>query len=261
MRWSPGRRGAPESLRRPTTRVGGRQRARARRRASDVESRDGKHLGCSRAPSPSRAGVLDGPLWRSVFGLCLPATPEASREKLRDGAIAFQAFVPQGSDKRCSGKKGWGEVPAGERSLTGRPNVPDGKLRPWPFDTWLGSGALWLARGRARRLTHLARRATAADATERSRRSARIEVRLGRLEGCARGSSRLQKPSGSARFSVSRGEEPRELRRGSSSTGPSGVPTPIGVRFERKSAVWRKPAVRNGASPMTKRGSFGCRAP
>lgn len=52
--------------------------------------------------------------------------------------------------------------------------------------------------------------------------------RLGDLAGCARGSSRLQKPSGSARFPVSRGEEPREAHRRSSSPGSLRGPTRLG---------------------------------
>jgi hypothetical protein len=56
--------------------------------------------------------------------------PGRVSRKLRDGSVAFQATVPRESDKRCSGKKGWGEVSEGERSLPGKPNVPDGILGP-----------------------------------------------------------------------------------------------------------------------------------
>jgi hypothetical protein len=60
--------------------------------------------------------------------------------------VAFQATVPQESDKRCSGKKGWGEVSEGERSLSGRPNVPDGILGPdLSTPGWVFSIA-WFAR-------------------------------------------------------------------------------------------------------------------
>lgn len=91
----------------------------------------------------------------------------------------------------------------------------------------------------------------------RVRRPFGAGVRFGKLAGCARGLSRLQKPSGSIRFSVSRGEEPWEPHRKSSSAVT--LRDNLGGARSGEGVLMTRPAARYGASPLSSE-SFGKKA-
>lgn len=171
--------------------------------------------------------------------------------------MAFQATVPRESDKRCSGKKGWGEVSEGERSLPERPNVPDGILGPDLSTPGWAPSIAWFARSNGDMVAHSLRvagnRHTRAfgrvDLTRSERGLGSLPVVLVDRLDCRS----LRAAHGFWCLEVkSLGSPVRNLARQNLSRF-----SPHGYRYERKGAAWRVPTARKGSVSASRVGPFG----
>lgn len=69
----------------------------------------GRHFGCSGTLRPSWVWERSGPRGREALGLRAPANPQSTLQ-LQGWGDLLPGRYPAGSDKKCPGRRGWGEV-------------------------------------------------------------------------------------------------------------------------------------------------------